>query len=227
MAKIQYGFGVSSVCGKLSNIIHTGGRYGPVVKRHTYSNPKPTPLQTEQRNIFNRCVQAWRTLTVEARALWELYSEFYNSMASSTLKTKLDGYHVFCEINGNILQVSNTMILIPVWTSVVYAPVYGNLVMNTTDMYLDIGTPPSIVDEIPVIRCTPPLPPSVMTDQNKLSFVQYDGYEETQMFFTVGYLDRYGSIPPIGTKIFVKFYFVNTTTGFKSGAFFGSKIIET
>ena len=225
MAKIRYGFGVSSVSGKLSNVIHTGSRYGPIVKHHVYSNPKPSPLQIEQRNIFNRCVQAWRSLEIAERAVWELYSEFYNSFSSSGSKSKLDGYHVFCELNGNLLQIGDDMITAPVWSSVIFAPIYGTLYIGTANMHLQIINIPLIADEVPVIRCTPPLPPSVMTDQNKLTFIQWDGYDEDVMHFDAGYAARFGSMPAVDTRVFVNFYFINTTTGFKSGVYYNSQIV--
>lgn len=227
MARIRYGFGVSSVHGKIGNTIYAGSSFGPVIKTHKYRNPRATPAQREQRNIFSRCVSAWRTLTSNERLIWQNYSEFYNSFSTSTTPSRLNGYHVFMELNGNLLQVGSTIITAPVWSSVIFNPQYGALTISINQMYLQVLNIPDEDEEGTVIRCTPGLAPSVMTPQNKLVFIDYTNFEENVIHFKGGYLDKFGVMPALGTKVFIDFYFVNFLTGFKSYVYSNSKIVTS
>ena len=218
MARINYGFGISSIAGNIGGACHAFNRYGRFIRPASIKVKTRSTLQQEQRSFLSRLIQLWQSLTDSQRAQWETYSEFYVSFPTNGQTTRLDGYHVFLEINLNLLQVDQNLITSPVWSSIVTTIQVSAIVSSGSAFYLDLSSAQDFTNNIPLVNCTYPFSKSTMVPGKRFTWVQHTTPSNTRVSIFAGFTDRFGAVQPIGTKVFVKLCLINKNTGFRSNS---------
>ena len=221
MALIKTTAIVDSISGKLNGTVFAKNKGGAYMRsKSTVSNPR-TQAQQAVRSAFGSISQAWRDLSDEERDAWNSQTENYKyTNVFGDLKA-LSGKALFQQLNGNLLNVSQTILSAPL------APMD---VIGGTDfavpLAIDLGaaTPADkFVFELTlaqaleqnqyyVLEATPPLSPGVSNANNQfrqiaVAIVPATATELPSTDFSTPVYDSYVAVfglPVVGSKIFVR-----------------------
>lgn len=214
MARVNYGFGISNISGKIGGSVHSRTAYGSVIRDRPHHTANDSPSQLIQRSKLFNVVLEWSKLTETQRQEWNSYSEFYNGFPHRSGTTRLNGYSVFCLLNLNLALAVYPKLTRPAWLDTTY-----NLTLISVDYaanLLRVTFSPAIDVTLfkPVIYSCPPLSPGIGNADPYYKFVPNDSVTVTTATFTTNYLSRFGVHPPVGRSLFVAFSIIEKATGY-------------
>ncbi len=213
--KAKWGMMVVDGRGKIGGHVASKNRGGSYFRtKVTPSNPQ-TGAQLTARARFTTNSQAWRGLTQGQRDAW-------NAAVTNFLSTDIfgdsitpSGFNLYVQLNNNLLNAGIAAISNPPLPEAVDGITTLSLVADTTGGGLDLTFSPAITANTTVLLfATAPL--SAGKNFVKSEFRQIatlDSTDTSPHDAFAEYVAKFGALPAIGTKVFVKLVPINETSG--------------
>ena len=220
MARIKLGNMITEIRGSINGNTYSKGAYGAYVRvKVTPKNPK-TGFQTAVRNLFAALSSAWRNLTSDQIAAWNLAAPAWSRINIFGDNLPLSGFNLFKKLNGNLQAIGQPTIsdvpaILEVPT-VVLENVDSDYAHGTMEINLSSAVPGGVSLQL---FATPGL-------SSGKTFVSSE-YRQIGVFaaatggnidISSQYMAKFGSIPSVGQKVFVQAYFIRTDNGQPSAA---------
>lgn len=213
--KIKLGSNIADARGKLNGHVFSKNRYGNYVRNKVTPVNPSTSYQTTVRNRLGFLSSLWAGLTAAQRAAW-------NAVVSSFGKTNIFGDIV--NPSGKTLhQMLNNELLICGESAITTPPVPAP-VDAFTEIEIAIAaaaatatltyTPAIAADHKVKVYATPGLSAGISFVKSEYRLIEVIAAADASPYsFKDAYEERFGALPPAGTKVFVKVVQVNTDTG--------------
>lgn len=216
--KIKFGSLVVDGRGKIGGHVASKNRGGAYLRtKVTPVNPQTTAQQSV-RNDFTALSQGWRGLTSAQRAQWNsAVSNYTRTNIFGDLRTP-SGKDLYQRLNGNLQAAGASIINAPLMPSGSDSFTSFTLVADTTGGGLDATFAPTIpAGHTAIVSATAPLSPGTSFAKNKFRQIQTVAAAATSpQDFAASYITKFGALPPIGSKVFIKMDLVLLATGERS-----------
>lgn len=216
--KAKFGMIVVEGRGKLGGHVASRNRGGAYFRtKVTPVNPSTT-AQQNVRNSFTDLSQGWRALTPAQRLQWNnAVPNYQRTDIFGDLKTP-SGKDLYQRLNGNLLAAGQAIINTPVMPQGSDSFTSFTLAANTTGGTLTATFAPAIAaGSSVVVLATAALSPGVSFAKNKFRQIEVLVNGDVSPYdLAASYILKFGALPPIGSKVFVKMSQVNDTSGERS-----------
>lgn len=186
-----------------------------------YARTKTTPLnpqttfQTTVRNYFGAVAQDWRALTQAQRDSWEQTTINFKRNDIFGFSRELSGSQLHQALNLNLKNISSPVITSPPVAGDIFAFDSMSLVANTTLGTLTTTFAPAITAAEKVeLFATAPLSPGKNFVKNLFRKIKDMDVGDLSPFDMAGdYIVKFGALPAVGQKVFIKTRVVEIATG--------------
>lgn len=228
--KAKFGAIVVDGRGKIGGHVASKNRAGSYFRtKVTPVNPQ-TDSQVEARNRLAGISSSWRGLTGAQRAAW-------NSSVADFAKTDIfgdlrnpTGFNLYQKLNNNLLNIGQSVILVPPAASAVDAFVSFGLTVEdaTVAELVELTYDPAIAADHSVkVFATPPLSAGVSFVKSEYRQIDVMLTADSSPFdITVEYVAKFGSTGAAGQKVFVKLVQVRNDSGIEGVALSHDAIVE-
>jgi hypothetical protein len=227
MAKIKYSALVADMRGKHNGSVHSKNTYGSYVRiKVTPVNPRTT-FQTGVRQFLATISQTWRTLTQAQRDQWNSQANQFTRTNIFGDSSSLTGFNLYVRLNRNLQTIASSLITTPPSPSTAFG-------MTTLSIVADFGDQTLIATftaAIPagtkvVVEATPGESAGKQFVESEFRKIDVlDDADVSPADISAAYIAKYGAIPAVGKKVFVRFRPVNSTTGISGQALTTSTLV--
>lgn len=213
--KLKWGALVVSGSGKVGGHVAARNRGGAYLRTKTTPlNPQST-YQIGVRNDFTANAQAWRGLTAAQREAWNQSNEdFKRTDQFGDLRTP-SGFNLFMRLNNNLKAIGQSTISSPPSPAAVPAFTTFSLVADTTGGGLDLTFTPAIpASHSVIVYGTAGVSAGKKFVKNL--YRQFDiliNGDASPMDLAAEYIAKFGALPTIGKKVFIKMKIVVDASG--------------
>lgn len=213
--KIKFGSIVTDGRGKIGGHVASKNRGGAYLRtKVTPINPQSTAQQTV-RNRFTGLTQGWKSLTEDQRTAWnKAVDSFQTTDIFGDLKSP-SGAQLYQRLNSNLLNVGESEITSP--PSPASVPAFNSLsVVVDTTLATIVATFADAIEEGSkvIISATPGVSAGKSYVKNLYRQIQIaSNSDNSPLDITDSYVDKFGSMPEEGQKIYIRFKVISTSTG--------------
>ena len=189
------------------------------IRNRGYGNASGTSSQASVKAIFKQLSQAWQGLTNAQILAWN--SAALSAEAKSILgtKTKITGSNLFMRLNYWVVFCGGDILTLPPTLSGVDAPASATLALSVEAFTFTLASVPSVTTNLKLIICaSEPQSNGISKAYAKAAeFIAPQTPVTTAIALKTSYDNKYGAPSEGKPKVFVKYFYVNTATGEKSG----------
>ena len=189
------------------------------IRNRGYGGSVRTSDQASVKAIFKRLSQAWQSLTNAQILAWN--SAALSAEARSVLgtKTKITGSNLFMRLNYWVVFCGGSIMTNPPALSGLDAPASATLALSDEAFTLTLASIPTVTTNIKLIICaSAPQSNGISRAYSKAAeFIAPQTPVTTAISLKSAYDQKYGAPSTGAPKVFVKYFYVNTATGEKSG----------
>ena len=189
------------------------------IRNRGYGGSVRTSGQASVKAIFKKLSQAWQSLTNAQILAWN--SAALSAEARSVLgsKTKITGSNLFMRLNYWVVFCGGDIMETPPALTGLDAPASATLTLSDEVFTLKLDSIPSSVTNIKLIICaSAPQSNGISRAYSKAAeFIAPQTPVTTAIALKTAYDNKYGAPSTGAPKVFVKYFYVNTSTGEKSG----------
>ena len=197
--------------------VKTRGR--KYIRNRGYGGSVRTSDQASVKAIFKKFSQAWQALTNEQILAWN--SAALSAEAKSVLgtKTKIHRFQPLYEAQLRVLYCGGTVMATPPALTGVDSPASATLALSDEAFTMTLSAIPSVTTNIKLIICaSAPQSNGISRAYSKAAeFIAPQTPVTTAIALKSSYDQKYGAPSEGAPKVFVKYFYVNTATGKKSG----------
>ncbi len=189
------------------------------IRNRGYGGSVRTSDQASVKAIFKKLSQAWQSLTNAQILAWN--SAALSAEARSVLgsKTKITGSNLFMRLNYWVVFCGGDIMETPPALTGLDAPASATLALSDEACTLTLASIPTVTTNIKLIICaSAPQSNGISRAYSKAAeFIAPQTPVTTAIALTSSYDQKYGAPSTGAPKVFVKYFYVNTATGEKSG----------
>lgn len=189
------------------------------IRNRGYGGSVRTSDQASVKAIFKRLSQAWQSLTNAQILAWN--SAALSAEARSVLgtKTKITGSNLFMRLNYWVVFCGGSIMTNPPALTGLDAPASATLALSDEAFTLTLASIPTVTTNIKLIICaSAPQSNGISRAYSKAAeFISPQTPVTTAISLKSAYDQKYGDPSTGAPKVFVKYFYVNTATGEKSG----------
>lgn len=215
MARIKYGAMIVDGSGKLGGHVLAKNKGGAYIRtKVTPANPQSVDQQTV-RNRLTGLAQGWRGLTQVQRDAWNSAVQDFKRIGLFGDTIVPSGFNLYCQLNANLINIGIAQIDVPPVPSAVGALVTLSFTMASGVPAMSVTFTDAITaDQAVILEATP----GVSQGKNfvKSQFRQIavlDNTDNSPYNALAAYTAKFGSVPAIGQKVFIRATVVNNATG--------------
>lgn len=233
MAFIVPGPLVTSINGKVGDVVFYRGRWGQVAREWVYPTNTITPERTAVRNNFSTILSIYNSLTPDLQNDWNIYASTLVKRNRSGQPYVPTGLQIFMERSINISMVGGIINIAPSPNTP-----FGDL----QNFYCNLLDPANMVLQTPFIQDPGHVPPNTrlllyastnqvahkMRQKNRLRIIRHiNAGDISSTDIILPYLSVWSPIIPItGMRIFFKAVAINTSTGQAGAPFYCSQLVS-
>jgi hypothetical protein len=213
--KMKFGALVVDGRNKIGGHVASKNRAGAYLRTKVTPTNPGTTYQVIVRNRLAGLSSAWRALTGDERTAW-------NAAVADFAKTDIfgdlrhpSGFNLHQMLNNNLLKINQNVITTPPLPQAVEAFSSLSIAAAFAVPSLVLTFAPAITANFFVyISATPGISPGisfVKSEYRRITFVDVGGVSPLDV--KDAYVSKFGAIPAVGTKIFVRMVQIHKTTG--------------
>lgn len=206
MAKVLFTAAVADIRGKLNGNVFSRNRGGAYIRtKVTPLNPQTT-FQTGVRNFMAQTSRAWRGLSQAQRNAWNQAVANFKGTDIFGMSKVLSGSQLHQKLNVNLLNISESTISSPPVPADVPAFTSMSITPDATTGDFEMAFAPVIgATEKVLVYATAPVSPGVNFVKSEYRLIEVlDSADVTPYDLTASYVAKFGALPPVGQKVFVK-----------------------
>ena len=213
--KAKFGAIVVDGRGKLGGHVASKNRAGSYFRtKVTPVNPN-TAAQVNARSILATLAVAWSALTDAYRLAWNNATDLWKGTNVFGDLKHPSGFNLFCRLNANLAHISVAQINTPPlpttighWTTFSFVP------DNTGTMVLTFAATPIPAGYAVIVEGTAPCSPGIKNANARFrKIIKLAAAEATGVDIQAAYVAKFGSIAPIGDRVFLRAKYINIVTG--------------
>ena len=189
------------------------------IRNRGYGGATRTAYQSSVKSVFKQLSQAWHGLTNEQILAWNAAANTAQGKSVLGTKSKISGANLFLRLNYWVVYCGGNMLTTPPALSGVDAPAAATVAISSSAMTFTLASIPDSVTNLKlIIQASEPQSNGITRAYSKAAAFD-DPYTPvaTAIDIKAKYDAKCGA-PSAGLpKVFFKYFYVNTTTGEKSG----------
>ncbi len=189
------------------------------IRNRGYGSNARTEFQSSVKSVFKQLSQAWQGLTNAQILAWN--SAATSAEAKSVLgsKTKISGANLFMRLNYWVVYCGGNILTTPPTLSGVEAPAEATIALSSTAFTFTLPSVPDDVTNLKlVIQASEPQSNGITSAYSKAAaFADPYAVATTAIELKTAYDAKCGAPSEGAPKVFMKYFYVNTATGEKSG----------
>ena len=189
------------------------------IRNRGYGGSVRTSDQASVKAVFKKLSQAWQSLTNAQILAWNAASKTAEARSVLGTKTKITGSNLFMRLNYWVLYCGGSIMQNPPALTGVDAPAAATITLTGAAFTFKLDSVPASVANLKLIICaSEPQSNGISRAYSKAAEIDAP-YEPvaTPIDIKAKYEAKYGTVSAGNPKVFFKYFFVNTTTGEKSG----------
>ena len=193
------------------------------IRNRGYGGSVRTSGQASVKAVFKQLSQAWQSLTNEQILAWNSAAQSAEAKSVLGTKTKITGANLFMRLNYWVVFCQGSIMTAPPALTGVDAPAAATLTLTDEAFTLKLDSIPSSVTNLKLIICaSAPQSNGISKAYSKAAeFIAPQTPVTTAIALKTAYDGKYGAPSSGAPKVFVKYFYVNTATGEKSGEMLG------
>ena len=189
------------------------------IRNRGYGGSVRTSAQASVKSVFKQLTQAWRNLTNEQILAWNALA--LTQMGKSVLGTgaKISGANLFTRLNYWVVACGGAIMTEPPVLKGVEAPTSATIALTSEKFTFTLDGEPAVPADLKLIILASPAQSNGITRAYSTA-VQIGGtYEPASEEYDIkaAYDAKNGAPTAAAPKVFLRYFFVNTKTGEKSG----------
>ena len=189
------------------------------IRNRGYGGAARTSAQAAVKSIFKQLSQSWRNLTNAQILAWNALAQTQAGKSVLGTSSKISGANLYSRLNYWIVACGGQAIANPPALQGVEAPTEAVITLTPTKFTFELEGEPEGVENLKLI-VQAPAPQSNGVTRAYSKAVQIGGPLEavTKVYdLKKDYDEKHGVPNAASPKVFIKYFFVNTVTGEKSG----------
>ncbi len=193
------------------------------IRNKGYGNSSNTASQGDIKAIFSQLAKCFKSLTQAQIAAWNSLAQTQEGKSILGSKAKISGLNLYLRLNHWIVACCGTALVTPPVLSGVPAPSIATLSLTASAFTLTLASIPDDVSDLKlIIKASMPQSNGITDAYAKASIIaEPQTPVTTAIALKTSYDAKYGAPSTTQSKVFVKWFYVNTTTGEKSGEMMG------
>ena len=189
------------------------------IRNRGYGGSVRTSDQASVKAIFKKLSQAWQSLTNAQILAWNSAAQSAEAKSVLGTKTKITGSNLFMRLNYWVLYCGGSVMVNPPALTGVDAPAEATLVLSGEAFTMQLASIPASVANLNLIICaSAPQSNGISRAYSKAAeFIDPQTPVTTAIALKSDYDNKYGAPSAGAPKVFVKYFYVITSTGEKSG----------
>ena len=189
------------------------------IRNRGYGGSVRTSAQASVKSVFKQLTQAWRNLTNEQILAWNALA--LTQMGKSVLGTgaKISGANLFTRLNYWVVACGGAIMTEPPVLKGVEAPTSATIALTSEKFTFTLDGEPAVPADLKLIILAAPAQSNGIT-RAYAKAVQIGGPLEPaseEYDIKADYDAKNGAPTAAAPKVFLRYFFVNTKTGEKSG----------
>ena len=189
------------------------------IRNRGYGGAARTAAQAAVKSIFKQLSQSWRNLTNAQILAWNALAQTQAGKSVLGTTSKISGANLYSRLNYWIVACGGQAIANPPALQGVEAPTEAVITLTPTKFTFELEGEPEGVENLKlIVQASAPQSNGVTRAYSKA--VQIGGPLEavTEVYdLKKDYDEKHGVPNAASPKVFIKYFFVNTVTGEKSG----------
>jgi hypothetical protein len=226
--KTKFGSIIVAGSGKIGGHVASKNRSGSYLRTKVSPINPQSASQTSARNRLSTLATGWKSLTQAQQAQWNSAVQQFKGTNIFGDVVNPSGFNLYCQLNINLARVGVAAISTPPAAVALPAPVLGAIVADNAPQAFTVAFTPTPVGAgfAYMIEATPILSPGrsfVKNDFRYLQMIDAAGASPADILTT--FTAKFGSVAPVGGKVFVRLSVISKTTGQKGIPVVGSTIV--
>ena len=189
------------------------------IRNRGYGGAARTSAQAAVKSIFKQLSQSWRNLTNAKILAWNALAQTQAGQSVLGTSSKISGANLYSRLNYWIVACGGQAIANPPALQGVEAPTEAVITLTPTKFTFELEGEPEGVENLKlIVQASAPQSNGVTRAYSKA--VQIGGPLEAvteEYDLKKDYDEKHGAPNAASPKVFIKYFFVNTVTGEKSG----------
>lgn len=189
------------------------------IRNRGYGGAARTSAQAAVKSIFKQLSQSWRNLTNAQILAWNALAQTQAGKSVLGTSSKISGANLYSRLNYWIVACGGQAIANPPALQGVEAPTEAVITLTLTKFTFELEGEPEGVENLKlIVQASAPQSNGVTRAYSKA--VQIGGPLEAvteEYDLKKDYDEKHGAPNAASPKVFIKYFFVNTVTGEKSG----------
>lgn len=189
------------------------------IRNRGYGGAARTSAQAAVKSIFKQLSQSWRNLTNAQILAWNALAQTQAGKSVLGTSSKISGANLYSRLNYWIVACGGQAIANPPALQGVEAPTEAVITLTPTKFTFELEGEPEGVENLKlIVQASAPQSNGVTRAYSKA--VQIGGPLEAvteEYDLKKDYDEKHGAPNAASPKVFIKYFFVNTITGEKSG----------
>jgi len=192
------------------------------IRNRGYGGSTCTSYQSSVKAVFKQLSQAWRGLTNAQILAWNAAADTAQGKSVLGTKTKITDSNLFMRLNYWVVYCGGQIMETPPTLSGVEAPAAATIALSSSAMTFTLADIPNDITNLKLsIQASEPQSNGITRAYSKAAAFA-DPYTPvtTAIDIKSAYDNKCGAPNAGNPKVFFKYFYVNTTTGEKSGDVF-------
>lgn len=189
------------------------------IRNRGYGGAVRTAAQAAVKSVFKQLSQSWRNLTNAQILAWNALAQTQAGKSVLGTSSKISGANLYSRLNYWIVACGGQAIANPPALQGVEAPTEAVITLTPTKFTFELEGEPEGVENLKlIVQASAPQSNGVTRAYSKA--VQIGGPLEAvteEYDLKKDYDEKHGAPNAASPKVFIKYFFVNTVTGEKSG----------
>ena len=198
------------------------------IRNRGYGGSVRTSAQASVKSIFKQLTQSWKNLTNAQILAWNALAQTQAGKSVLGTASKISGANLFTRLNYWVVYCGGEIMANPPVLQGVDAPTEAVITLTADKFTFELeGEPANAADLKLIIQASAPQSNGISRAYGKASQVgePLEAVSEEYNIKTA-YDEKYGAPNAATPKVFMKYFFVNTKTGEKSGEMLASVALK-
>lgn len=193
------------------------------IRNRGYGSSSSTSFQGDVKAIFLQLTKSFKSLTSEQIAAWNALAQTQEGRSALGSKAKITGFNLYLRLNHWVVSCGGNALTTPPSLTGVPAPSAATLALTSTAFTLTLASIPDDVSNLKlIVKASAPQSRGISDAYSKAStFSTPITPVTTAIALKTDYDAKHEAPTAVNPKVFVKWFFVNTVTGERSGEMMG------
>ncbi len=189
------------------------------IRNKGYGNASNTASQSDIKAIFSQLAKSFKSLTTEQIIAWNALAQTQEGRSTLGSKSKISGLNLYLRLNHWVVACGGSALDTPPSLAGVDAPAEATLALSASAFTITLDSIPADVTNLKlVVQASMPQSNGISDAYAKATVIgDPQTPVETAIDLKTDYDAKYGAPSAVHPKVFVKWFYVNTLTGEKSG----------